>query len=139
MLLKHNVICKVLNGGVQLVCISPEFNHEQCSNLYIVLKRKMGSEMTKPPGCPNVSGYHLIDMFNRALTERKKKEVLSMFGRKDTTLRLVIATTAFGTGVDIEVVQRIVHWRSMCKIGRCGRDGEASQSILYQAYSKELC
>ena len=40
-------------------------------------------------------------MFNRALTEG---EVLSMFGRKDATLRLVIATTAFGMGVDIEDV-----------------------------------
>ena len=70
----------------------------------MVLKRKMGSELTEPPGCPNVSGYHLIDVFNRALTEGKKEEVLSMFGRKDTTLRLVIATTAFDMGVDIEDV-----------------------------------
>ena len=49
-------------------------------------------------------------MFYRALTEGKKVEVLSMFGRNNTTLRLVIATTAFGMGVDIEDVRRIVHW-----------------------------
>ena len=44
------------------------------SNLYIVLKRRMGSEMTEPSGCPNASGYWV-------LTEGKKEEVLSMFGR----------------------------------------------------------
>ena len=112
--------------------------YTDCSNLYMVLKRKMGSEITEPPGCPNVSGYRLIDMFNRALTEGKK-EVLSMFGGKDTSLRLVIATTAFGMGVDIEDVRRIMHWgmpstleEYVQETGRCGRDGEASQAILYQ-------
>lgn len=95
--------------------------------------------MTEPPGCPNVSGYRLIDMFNRALTEGKKEEVLSMFSRKDTTLRLVIATTTFGMGVDIADVRRIMHWgmpstleEYVQETGRCGRDGEASQAILYQ-------
>ena len=33
-----------------------------------------------------------------------------MFGRKNTTLYLVIVTTAFSMGVDIEDVQRIVPW-----------------------------
>lgn len=113
--------------------------YTDCSNMYMVLKRKMGSEMTEPPGCPNVSGYRLIDMFNRALTEGKKEEVLSMFSRKDTTLRLVIATTAFGMGVDVADVRRILHWgmpstleEYVQETGRCGRDGEASQAILYQ-------
>ena len=43
--------------------------YTDCSNVNMILKRKMGSEMSEPPGCPNVSGYHLIDMLNRALTE----------------------------------------------------------------------
>ena len=62
-----------------------------------------------------------------------------MFGGKDTTLRLVIGTTAFGIGVDIEDVQRIMHWGMPSILeeyvngtGMCGRDGEASQAILYQ-------
>ena len=95
--------------------------YTDCSNVYMVLKRKMGSEMTEPPGCPNVSGYRL---FNRALTEEKKEEVLSMFGRKDTTLRLVIATTAFSMGVDIQDIRRIVHWGmpSSYPRGVCARD-----------------
>jgi len=104
--------------------------YTDCSNLYMVLKRKMGSEITELPGCPNVSGYRLINMFNRAL---------SVFGRKYTTLRLVIATTVFGMGVDIEDVRRTKHWGMPSTVeeyvqetGRCGRDGEASQTILYE-------
>ena len=34
---------------------------------------------------------------------------MSVFSRKDATLRLVIATTAFGMGVDIADVRRILH------------------------------
>ena len=62
-----------------------------------------------------------------------------MFGGKDTTLRLVIATTAFGMGVDIEDAQRIMHWgmpstleEYVHEMGMCDRDGKASQAILYQ-------
>ena len=60
--------------------------YTDCSNVYMALKRKMGSVMTEPPGCPNVSGYRLVGMFNRALTEEKEEEVLSMFGRQPSDL-----------------------------------------------------
>ena len=106
-----------------------------CSSIYVLLKRKLGPTFTKPPGCPNVTGYRIIDM----LTEQKKDEVLQSFSAIDGVLRLVIATTAFGMGIDCPDIRRIVHWgipstmeEYVQEAGRCGRDGNPSTAILYE-------
>lgn len=56
-----------------------------------------------------------------------------------STLRLIIATTAFGMGVDCRDIQVIVHWGAPCSIeeyvqetGRAGRDGLQAVAILHK-------
>ena len=78
-------------------------------------------------------------MYSRVLTTAKKDEVLSYFSQKNGKLHLVIATTAFGMGVDCPDIHRIIHWgmpstleESVQETGRSGQDGEPSIAIVYQ-------
>ena len=77
-------------------------------------------------------------MFSAVSTVAKKEE-LEMFKRTDSKLCLVIATTAFGMGVDCPNIRRIIHWglpktleEYVQETGRSGRDGENAVAILYR-------
>ena len=85
-------------------------SYADCSSLYMVIKCSLGSYITDPPGCPNVKGHRLVDMFTRVLSVSKKEDVLNSFTSVDSTLRLVIATTAFGMGIDCPDIRTIIHW-----------------------------
>ena len=102
------------------------------------LKRYMGTAFTEPEGSPNITGFRLIDMFTRVLTNEKKDEVLQSFSKTDSVLRLVVATTAFGMGIDCPNIRRIIHWgvpsnleEYVQETGRAGRDGKSSVATLY--------
>lgn len=78
-------------------------------------------------------------MFSAVFTIEKKEEVLALFKHTGSKLRLVIATTAFGMGIDCPDIRRVIHWgipttleEYVQETGRCGRDGEASIAILYR-------
>lgn len=67
-----------------------------------------------------------------------RDEVLAEFRRKDTVLRLIIASSAFGLGVDIPDIARIINWglpntleNLVQETGRAGRDGSQAKAILY--------
>ena len=116
--------------------------YTDCYSLYMLLKAKLGKHFTEPDGYPNIYGYRLVDMFNRAMTTDKKEEVLKCFCGKDTSLRIVIATTAFGLGIDCPDIRQIIHWgvpesleEYVQESGRSGRDGEQSKAIIYRGKS----
>ena len=47
-------------------------SYSDCSGIYMRLKKYMGSAFTEPEGSPNITGFRLIDMFSRVLTNKKK-------------------------------------------------------------------
>ena len=50
-------------------------------------------------------------MYSRIMTTEKKEQVLSNFSSKnDSTIEMIIATSAFGLGVDCFDIRRIIHW-----------------------------
>ncbi len=58
----------------------------------MMLKSKLGGEITEPPNCPNIASHiGLVDMFSRVLTPEKKEEVLLSFTGLSGTPRLIIA------------------------------------------------
>ena len=77
-------------------------------------------------------------MYARVLTIEKKTEVLEAFSKVTGKIRLVVATRAYGMGVDCPDIRRIIHWGSPSTIegyvqetGRAGRDGASAIAILY--------
>ena len=105
-----------------------------CISMYMQVKT-MGNEFMGPKGYPNISGYRLVDMFTRVLTTAKKVEVIASFSESGGKLRLVIATTAFGMGIDCPDIRQIIHWGFPATleeyVGRCGRDGKPSIAVAY--------
>ena len=78
-------------------------------------------------------------MYSRVLMNGKKENVLSSFLQVGRNLCLVIATTAFGLGVDCPDFRRVIHWglpsnveEYVQEIGGAGRDGLGMQAILYR-------
>ena len=76
-------------------------------------------------------------MYTRASTAQFKEAITSLFAKKSGTLRMIIATVAFGMGINYLDIDQIIHWGSpgtvkqyAQKIGRAGREGQKSCAIL---------
>ena len=114
--------------------------YSDCCDIYMSLKHKLGPDITEPSNYPNTEEFRVLDMFTRVLTAEKKDSVLANFAQRNGKLQLLIATTAFGMGVDCPDIRRIVHWgipatleEYIQETGRAGRDGKPSVAIVYPA------
>jgi len=116
----------------------------ECTSLYNGIKRIMGDRFTVPHGYPNYHKFRLVDKFTRACSKDVRKKVLESFMIAGGKLRIVIATTAFGMGVDCPDVSKVIHYgppgdfeQYVQETGRAGRDGSPAVALmLYGAPGK---
>ena len=88
--------------------------YQDCSELYLTLRTTLGANFTDPPGYPDLHSFHLVEMYTRAATTDMKENILSSFTQTASKLRLVIATTAFGMGIDSPDIRQVIHSGPPC-------------------------
>ena len=111
---------------------------QQCGDFYAIIKKELGQNLTEPPGAPCMFPFRMVSLFTSASRAELRAEVLQEFCRDKTNLRPVIATTAFGLGVDCRDITRVINWGAPSSLeelvqetGRADRDGSQSAAILY--------
>ena len=51
----------------------------ECADMYTAFKQKLGPNITKPPGFPNILQLRIITLFTGASTSELRKEILDEF------------------------------------------------------------
>lgn len=69
--------------------------YQDCTDLYLSLRQKLGTNFTNPPGYPvTQQQFRIVDMYTRAAMVEMKK-MLNSFKVNNGNWSTVIATTAF--------------------------------------------
>jgi superfamily II DNA helicase RecQ len=83
----------------------------------------------------NYAGYHRVERFDGDTPDQKRKEIITAW--IENKLDGVVATSAFGVGIDKGDVRTVIHAtipetldRFYQEVGRGGRDGKSSVSLL---------
>jgi len=110
---------------------------KQCGLLYSSLRALLGNDIFLTDD--NDPRHVLLEMLHSCTPAGNKEAILHEFQNENSGLRVLIATIAFGMGVDCKGVSRIVHFGPSKNIeayiqetGRAGRDGR--QSVAYVIY-----
>ena len=108
----------------------------QCSLLYKSLSETLGNDFYEGNGCHPQK--RRVDMLHSQTPFSVKEHVMEQFGDLAGHLRVLIATIAYGMGVNCKSVTRVIHFGPSKTIeayiqesGRGGRDGEKCSAILF--------
>ena len=111
---------------------------ELCNKIYSFFEFYLKQDFTEPPNeNPRIPECRLVDMFTSGTQLEVKDKIINSFKIPSSTLRIVIATIAFGMGIDCPNVRQIIHVGSpsdiesyVQHIGRAGRDNLPSCALL---------
>lgn len=112
--------------------------YDDVINIYHFLKRKLGTFFTEPKGSPDYAYYRVLDMYTHCTHESVKSKIISQF-TKVSPLRIIIATIAFGMGINCRDVRYVIHWGAphdtemyVQESGRAGRDELLSCALIFK-------
>lgn len=104
--------------------------------IYQYFKQELGKYFTEPPGSANFVVNRVVDVYTHCTHESVKSKIVAQF-TKPSTLRVVIATVAFGMGINCPDVRHVIHWGVPADVemyvqesGRAGRDGKLSCATI---------
>ena len=108
----------------------------------------IGKEIRDPLFSPGLVRFRLIDRFTACTTKTVEESITNSFSDINGKLRIVVATIAFGMGLDCPGVRKIIHWRPPSDLesyiqerGRTGRDGKTTCkfAIFKTRYCSIIC
>ena len=111
--------------------------YDEVTAIYYFFKQRLGVDFTEPPGLLHcIPRFRLVDMYTHCTHETVKDKVLKLF-TSPSSLRVVVATIAFGIGIDCPDVRQVIHWRVpedvetyVQETGQAGQDGLLSCAAL---------
>ena len=105
-------------------------------NILLYFMSELGEVATEPRDAPNFSAFRIVDMFTSIIKKDHKESIIRVFTR-DSQLRLVIATIAFGMGEDLPDVRQVISVGCpgdvesyIQETGQAGRGGHCSLTLL---------
>ena len=117
-------------------------SYDSCTHIYHFFRSRLGRAMSEPEGYINHPSLRLVDMFTACTHTDIKTVLLKQVESPDSCLRVIVATIAFGMGLDIPNVREVLHWGSPSDIesyiqetGRAGRDDLPATAVLYGSVS----
>ncbi len=106
------------------------------THIYFYFRRILGQSGTEPKGAPDMARFRLVDMFMHCSHKSVKDQIIKLFTTK-SHLRIVIATIAFGMGIDCPDVRQVIHWgvpddaeMYVQESGCAGRDEKPSLALV---------
>jgi RecQ family ATP-dependent DNA helicase len=90
----------------------------------------------------------LVEMYHARVDEENKEQILKSFSELDGCVRVLIATIAYGMGIDCKGVKDVIHYgapenleRYLQESGRAGRSGEngCKAILLYSNIMLKQC
>ena len=109
-----------------------------CGQLFQLFKSVLNEELSEPIGAPFLlPQYRMVDCYTKCTEDEIKDVILRNCKEPNSVLRVIIATAAFGMGVDCMGVTRVIHWGPPSDVetyiqqtGRSGRSGEQSYCLM---------
>lgn len=110
---------------------------EDCPKIYRFFRSTLGKMFAYPPGSPDICENRIVEMFHSCTEACIKDKIIKLFSSESSLLQVVIATSAFGMGIDIPSIKTIIHF-GCCEdfesyiqaVGRAGRDGKPSKAVM---------
>ncbi|XP_065908791.1 putative ATP-dependent DNA helicase Q1 [Dysidea avara] len=111
----------------------------KCAQIFSLLMKALGPNITEPPRLPvDVLKFRLVDNFTAGSLKEVREAIVHEFCQQETKLHVIIATSAFGLGIDCPDIARVINWEPpnlledlVQESGRAGRNGDPAEAILY--------
>ena len=81
-----------------------------CADLFSRFSYEMGKSQYYPPSAPELSENHLFGMFHASTPQQSKDVIMGSLQDCLGTVRVVFASVAMGMGIDLHVVDTIIHY-----------------------------
>ena len=119
-------------GRILIFCST----YEDVIKIQHYFKFSLGKEYVHPIRSPDYVNYRVVDMFTHCTHITVKRKIIHQF-TTPSPLRIVIATIAFGMGMNCPDIRQIIHWgvpedaeAYVQESGRAGRDGKRCLAII---------